>query len=155
VATQVYVQQHTQPTHPHRGAGIALLIIGILLLVVGIALAAYCSVSFFGTCLDNPYAGVGGGLAALGFILLIIGIVLMVVTGPPAAPVQPAVVYVQQPPPYTQAQPVFAQQPTAYVPQPPAPQGTERYCPSCGAGNAKVAGFCTRCGRPLPPPPSS
>jgi hypothetical protein len=31
------------------------------------------------------------------------------------------------------------------------PPVSERYCPACGAGNARVAGFCQKCGAPLPP----
>ncbi len=33
----------------------------------------------------------------------------------------------------------------------PAPAAAERFCPACGAGNAKAAGFCAKCGKPLPP----
>jgi hypothetical protein len=38
------------------------------------------------------------------------------------------------------------------VPPPPPPPLAERYCPSCGMGNARVAAFCGKCGKPLPPP---
>jgi uncharacterized paraquat-inducible protein A len=37
------------------------------------------------------------------------------------------------------------------TPAPSAPSA-EKYCPSCGAGNTRVAAFCQRCGKPLPPP---
>ena len=33
------------------------------------------------------------------------------------------------------------------------PSGAERYCPACGGGNIRSAGFCQQCGRPLPLPP--
>ncbi len=42
----------------------------------------------------------------------------------------------------TQAQP---------PPPPPAP-AAEKYCPACGQGNARASAFCSRCGKPLPPP---
>ena len=29
----------------------------------------------------------------------------------------------------------------------------DRYCPSCGQGNARASAFCAKCGKPLPPPP--
>ncbi|MFI5413648.1 MAG: zinc-ribbon domain-containing protein [Candidatus Lutacidiplasmatales archaeon] len=33
----------------------------------------------------------------------------------------------------------------------PVPPGT-RFCPECGRSNASDAGFCQRCGKPMPPP---
>ncbi len=130
------------PTHPHRDAGTALLVFGILMFVGGILAATYCNLSFFGVCLSHPYAGAGGALAGLGFILLIIGIVLMVVTGPSAPAPAPVV--------YAQPQPVY------YVPippPPPPPAPADRFCESCGARNARTSAFCDSCGKPLPPPP--
>jgi len=38
------------------------------------------------------------------------------------------------------------------VPFSPAPPAADRYCPSCGTGNARSAAFCQKCGKPLPPP---
>jgi type II secretory pathway pseudopilin PulG len=59
----------------------------------------------------------------------------------PAYPPQPQ--YGTPPPP---------QYPLSTPPTPTTIPG-ERYCPSCGSGNARVAAFCQKCGKPLPPPP--
>jgi hypothetical protein len=40
-----------------------------------------------------------------------------------------------------------------YPPPPPPAPPAERYCQYCGMGNARVAAFCQKCGKPLPPPP--
>ena len=54
------------------------------------------------------------------------------------------------PPPQPPYQPANAPPP----PSPPSsPTSAERYCPSCGGGNARAAAFCQKCGKPLPPPP--
>ncbi len=34
----------------------------------------------------------------------------------------------------------------------PGAQGSSRYCPVCGTANIASAGFCNRCGKPMPPP---
>ncbi len=152
------------PTHPHRDAGIALLVLGIIMLIGGIAAAGYCSLSFLGVCLDYPFAGVGALAAIVGIVLLIVGLVLMFLTGP-SAPAPAQVIYVQQPGPYFQPpyspQPPYST-PRAYLAPPPvapqvrpsaAPQNPtaaqparaapvakrprtfSRRCPSCGAMN--------------------
>lgn len=41
--------------------------------------------------------------------------------------------------------------PVGVPPPAPAPGVAERFCPSCGAGNARTAGFCAKCGKALPP----
>ncbi len=41
--------------------------------------------------------------------------------------------------------------PSSTPPPAPAAGAAERFCPSCGAGNARSAGFCAKCGKPLPP----
>lgn len=42
--------------------------------------------------------------------------------------------------------------PQAPAPSPsPAATPSERFCPSCGAGNLKASAFCEACGKPLPP----
>jgi hypothetical protein len=40
-----------------------------------------------------------------------------------------------------------------YAPSQPLAIPIDRYCPSCGMGNARAAFYCQRCGKPLPPPP--
>jgi hypothetical protein len=130
------------PTHPYRGGGIALLVLGIVFIIGGIAAYEYCSVSLLGVCLDYPYQAAGGGIAALGFVLLIVGIVLSVISKPAPAPVmsaQPQTVY-------------YVTSPPQPIPPPPTP-AAERYCQSCGMGNARAAAFCQKCGKPLPTPP--
>lgn len=103
-----------------------------------------CSVSLLGVCLDYPYQAAGGGIAALGFVLLIVGIVLAVISRPaapapaPVMPPQPQTVY-------------YVTSPPQFIPPPPTP-AAERYCQSCGMGNARTAAFCQKCGKPLPPP---
>jgi len=52
------------------------------------------------------------------------------------------------PPPPTQAVPAQAV-PAQAVPA----QAAERYCPSCGSGNARASAFCESCGKPLPAHP--
>jgi zinc ribbon protein len=50
--------------------------------------------------------------------------------------------------------PAYVAAPPPPYAAPPAPAPTaDRYCPVCGAGNARTAGFCQKCGKPLPPPP--
>jgi len=54
------------------------------------------------------------------------------------------------------SQPPYASPYPYAPPQPPTPSQTvqaERYCPSCGQGNARASAFCAKCGKPLPPPP--
>ena len=133
------------PSHPHRTIGIALLAFGFLLLIGGIVAASYCSLSFLGVCLDNPYQGVGYGLIFLGILLLVIGLVLAIISGPVMVGPTP-VLYAQPQPVYYVSNPL-----QQIAPQPPTP-GAERYCPSCGAGCYRLSVFCNRCGKPLPPP---
>jgi hypothetical protein len=64
----------------------------------------------------------------------------------PSAPVHAA-----NPPPSPPPPPLS--QPSAPNTQSVPAPAAERYCPSCGSGNARVAAFCQRCGRPLPAPP--
>ena len=57
-------------------------------------------------------------------------------------------------PPAVVAQMLAAQRAQASVPAsgaPVAPAGS-RFCPACGQANAPTAGFCNRCGKPMPPP---
>jgi hypothetical protein len=146
------------PTHPHRELGVILLVLGIILLVVGSAAAAYCSASFFGVCLDNPYAAPGAALAGLGVVLLIVGIVLMVLTGtavgatyPTGLPYPPPA-YAPPPGSYAPVAPYLAPPPPP--PPGPSPPGVpaDRFCPTCGGRNARISAFCHQCGAPLPPP---
>lgn len=169
VGVPVYVQPPVPVSHPHRGLGLVLLIAGIVLLIGGIAAAAYCSASFFGVCLYNPYAGIGWASILVGLLLLVVGVVLALIPGAASAPTPPTVVYGQQPNPYAQAAPMYVQRPPQYgqpypmvVPPPPgygAPlspppvRASERFCPACGTGNMRSAGFCVGCGKALPPFP--
>jgi hypothetical protein len=144
-----FYQLQPAPVYPHRTLGIVLLILGILMLIGGIAAAAYCSLSILGVCLDYPYAGAGVLLALVGVILLIVGIVLMVLKGSaPTAPPQP----LYAAPPGQDPPPGYYPPAAGPVYSPPAAAPAERYCPACGTGNARAAGFCTRCGKPLPRP---
>lgn len=76
----------------------------------------------------------------------------------------PAQAYPAEPlsPPYSQyvaPSTVYTQPTSSLAPPPPPPaqavpaQVAERYCPSCGAGNARASAFCESCGKPLPPRP--
>jgi type II secretory pathway pseudopilin PulG len=59
-------------------------------------------------------------------------------------------------PPSYPPPPTYGPPPSAPPPQPtssPPTATAERYCPACGMGNTRVAGFCQKCGKPLPPPP--
>ena len=47
------------------------------------------------------------------------------------------------------ASPGWSGQPSA-APPPAAPAGT-RFCPSCGASGQRPGGFCSVCGKPVPP----
>jgi hypothetical protein len=58
---------------------------------------------------------------------------------------------VQQPSQFPQ--PSGAPQQTRVVPSEAGPATWARYCPSCGMGNMRAAGFCQKCGKPLPSPP--
>ncbi len=143
MAYPVLIQQPPpSDPHPHRDSGIVLLVLGILGIIGGGFAASYCSASLIGICIDYPYAGVGDLAVLLGIVLLIVGIILIVLKGP-ASP--PTVVYSSVAPPSWPPTP----------PQPPQTPGNvpARYCPSCGASNSLVARFCSRCGKPLPPPP--
>jgi septal ring-binding cell division protein DamX len=64
---------------------------------------------------------------------------------------RPAYPQYSPPPQYAHAPPPYAGPPPSA--QPPSAPTVEKYCPSCGQGNARVAAFCQRCGKPLPPPP--
>lgn len=109
----------------------------------------------------------------LGVFTLVIGVVL-IASGSSArremermATMMPAPSYPLQPPTYPpgSAPPLSGAYPTppGYPGSPPSSYsprtGTgsglpaERFCPVCGAGNTRAAGFCQGCGRPLPPPP--
>lgn len=145
----VYPTQPTPPTHPHRDLGIVLLILGIVLLIGGIAAASYCSLSLLGVCIDYPYAGAGYALAIIGAILLVLGIVLMVITGPPSAP---PVMYATQQPTYPGQQPLYVQGTTFYSARPPPGSDTGLHCPVCGAGNFQGSARCWLCGRALSSP---
>lgn len=111
------------PTYPHRDLGIALLIVGIIALVGGIAAAAYCSVSFLGLCLDYPYAGVGALSAVAGIALLILGVVLMVLRATPPAPVVQPVYFA---PPAPAGGVVYYPVPATLPPSPPRPHRGHR-----------------------------
>jgi hypothetical protein len=77
-----------------------------------------------------------------------------------STPAIPPAVYgepVATPPPFViSPAPQFAPPPPQSPPSPPSsPPGVpssmaERYCPACGAGNARASRFCSKCGQPLP-----
>jgi len=135
-------------------------VIGITLFLLGTVIAAV--------------AGVSGDLvsAAVGVVLVVLGLMLVSRSGlamrrgsprpaqqtqPLAPPQQPSPMNApaapaSYPPGVAFEAPPHSQSPAgpSYVP-PPAP-GAERFCPSCGSGNTRAAGFCRSCGNPLPPP---
>lgn len=94
---------------------------------------------------DALFFDVGVILGLMGFIVLIGGAVLTE-DGPEVA--------------RSRASPQIFSQYSAPVasplgqPVPPwaGPTPTERFCTSCGVGNFRSSAFCTRCGKPLPPP---
>jgi hypothetical protein len=118
----------------------------------------------------------------IGFLLFIVGVVVLTPRlrtlqraqgqpqppGPPSPLLQPPA---QAVPPGVYGQPPVAPLPSTFPPAPavasptqappsPASSSTvpstsvaERYCPACGAGNARSAGFCQKCGALLPPSP--
>jgi len=65
-------------------------------------------------------------------------------------PPAPAAGYYPPPPP---PQPAYLP-PAAQPLQMGTPSGlvSERFCPTCGRGNARTSAFCQGCGKPLPPP---
>lgn len=140
-------------------AGVARIVIGVLLLIFGILL--------FFTILG----------IILGLILIIIGIVLIASGASARGDAERMERQQQQTNLLLQQQmqmnamqmnrqavpnqypggPPYATAPTPYSAPAPgsAPVSTipiERYCPSCGAGNARASAFCQKCGKPLPPP---
>jgi hypothetical protein len=158
---------------PFRSIGVFLVILGLLLMVVGIAAIAYQTCRTLGvTVCTTPYAG--GGLVALvaGVIVLSLGLVLMMLRGPVVSNA-PSVVDLAPPGQYTlqpTSPPASGPAGTADLPRaqgqrvitvpavmalnsPPRTVAADRYCPSCSGGNARSAEFCDQCGQPLPPPP--
>lgn len=124
-------------------AGVVRIAFGVLFLIAGV----FFLLSIFGFI--------------LGLVLLLIGIVLLA-SGMSASNDAERMRAQQE-----QTNRLLAQQlqmsaaiaarpaPAPYAPTAPpsAPMFADRYCPACGQGNARSAGFCQRCGRPLPPPP--
>ena len=132
-------------------AGLLVIVFGILLyvspqnhVVYGVLVLVFSLVSL---------AGLGG--AIIGFILGLIGGILGITHKP--TPPSPTVVYVQPGQAMSPQPQAYYQQPLQYAPPGPVSQPSpsppaDRYCPVCGAGNARVSAFCSRCGKPLPPP---
>lgn len=142
------VVQPVPPAYPHRDLGTALLIIGFLMCAGGGYAATYCSLTLLGACVDYPYQSGGYALVGLGILLAVLGLFLIFQKE------TPPLVVSTQPGATLQPQPLFVQ-PMAYVqtvPVAPASPPAERYCPVCGAGNTRASAFCTKCGKPLPPP---
>jgi len=126
-------------------AGVVRLVFGILFLLAGIFLLV--TVIFL----------------LVGVLFLIIGIILIASGASAREDTQRIVNQQQQTNMLLQQQiqmnAALAARQSHYVEPQYGPPGTqpaalaERYCPACGAGNARVSAFCARCGRPLPPPP--
>lgn len=103
-------------------------------------------------------------LIVVGLILIILGAALSEPRETPAP--APQVVYVQQspspyapppqaymaPPPPNGWPPPPTSVPPASIPPQSSSPAADRYCPSCGGGNARASAFCESCGKPLPPP---
>lgn len=131
--------------------GILVLVFGTLLFVMpqhhvvfGVLVLVFSIVSLVGL----------GGLI-IGFILGLIGGALGIAhkPAPDVVVVSPYPTYYQQAPPLVPPPPLYnppPPQPT-YVSAPSPTQPAERYCPACGAGNARASAFCSKCGKPLPP----
>lgn len=86
----MHAQFTTRDVYPHRDAGVALLIIGILMVVAAVIVGSICTPfsggpgpAFSTFC---PFSGVAFVLGVLGFLLVILGVVLMVVRGPAHGP---------------------------------------------------------------------
>lgn len=165
------------------GGGIACFFIGLILVAVTAQDVSACNSGLGqvyqflgGTGCNVPYL-----LAGIGYLLLLIGVILIIL-GAVLRPVdyQPRIVYAPPPPAYPYSQPPSPQpgptpmsgrdsqvwqalgyrmgpastQPIPPPPVPPPPtQAAERYCPSCGGGNARSSAFCESCGKPLPARP--
>jgi len=128
-------------------AGIGRIVLGVICLLLGVAFALTIIGVLFGV------------------FLLFVGLILLG-SGTSARSHEARMIAQQQQTNYLLQQQLAMQAsapPTAYPMGPPAadyssgpPPGAppaERYCPVCGQGNARSAGFCQRCGRALPPPP--
>jgi predicted lipid-binding transport protein (Tim44 family) len=141
-------------------AGVARIVVGVILLLFGLLLIA--------TILGLVF----------GIIALIVGI-LLIASGASARgderrmsqqqaqtnlllqqQMQWSALHANRPPyayGYSPPSPAPPPPPPPMAPPPPVPSGyavpAERYCPSCGGGNARAAAFCQKCGKPLPPPP--
>jgi hypothetical protein len=128
-------------------------------------------------------AGLDLGGILVGLVLFIVGLAVLAprlqslqrARGQPQ-PQAPSGLLLQSPgptiPPAVYGQPLAALPPSPYPPVPqvapppvpypsnlpsspagPSASATERYCPACGATNARTYTFCQKCGKPLPPSP--
>ncbi len=136
--------------YPHREFGLALLVLGILLLIVGVALASYCAGGLNPGGPGYPsgpavpmyscyyqYMGAGAVLGFVGFILLIVGLVLMVTRNPV----------------YASTGPYYAP-PWPPLPPPPPPLVPSSLIACRGCGRVYHLGlftFCPNCGSKLSP----
>ena len=128
-------------------AGVARTVIGVLLLVIGLLFV----LTIFGLL--------------LGIVLVILGIILVVSGSSARRDTERMESQQQQTNLLLQQQlQLTAMQSNQGVAAPPSyaatgttqstiAPGAEKFCPFCGQSNQRGAGFCLRCGKPLPPPP--
>lgn len=137
-----------------------------------------CACGFMIMIGASAFLDLGGIL--LGLVLFIVGLVVLIprlqraqggrgFAQPPAppslvlqspGPTIPPAVYGQAviapppSPPPTPAGTAPTQYPPIYPPPGPSPSTgiAERYCPACGAANARTYSFCQKCGKALPTP---
>ena len=114
------------PTHPYLGFGIPLVVIGIILVPVGLEIAAYCTFQFGTTCLQYGDKAAGYQAVTIGVVLVIIGLVLMFLTARTAATSSPT--SPSSPPPPTAGTPQVTCTRCGSVFAP----GQHRFCPNCG-----------------------
>ena len=140
---------HAAPTarelYPHRELGVALLVVGILLLIVAVAIGGYCAYSAGGPSYPPmpvtqgcyyPYAGAAVVLGLVGFILLIYGLILIVTRNPV----------------YSRAMAGYFAAPWPPVPPPPPVPAAFIACKSCGhVYHVGQFAFCPNCGTKLGP----
>ncbi|MCI4347436.1 MAG: hypothetical protein L3J97_02310 [Thermoplasmata archaeon] len=145
--------QRTPEQVRNQTFGVVALVLAVILMVAGGALAAYCTSSFVGICFSNPYAAWGIALFGIGAILLLVGIVLVILgrptpSPPPSIPPPPpGWAPYPQPPPASYSLFSYAPPGQVVVVQ-PQPARVLLNCRNCGSLYDAPKGRCDRCGAP-------